>query len=325
MASIQTQTSMSSESKIGSIQQQISALSEPLRLISTLKPVSSLPRVQDLGHGQSNPASPQTSLPDELEPFPDLGNAFTCFSAGEVEKDVHDAYMLHCMEHCSHRVCNGRAARSYISSLPELERCKCHATSHLLPSELEKRRIDIVSLKNVDEARDLFKTLNGKETITISLRAAMFLVNRLRELKVLDFKYPLLQSSRFQPSDLYSRRDYGKAIESANDIIKGIFKYFEILLSHQPRQSVEIKLQDLMRDMQDCSQLDVNKWVSKWCSARRMGTFILAERTQQKGQIPAGAQVLVEHIEVLIQEVIGVLVWWDRREARARSKAAETA
>ncbi|OAL57394.1 hypothetical protein IQ07DRAFT_638728 [Pyrenochaeta sp. DS3sAY3a] len=316
---------MSSKSSIGSTQEQISALTEPLQLISTLNPVPSLSRVQDIGQSQSNPVSPQTSLPDELEPFPDLGNAFTCFFDGEAEKDVHDAYMLHCIEHCRHRVCHSRAALSYLSSLPELERCKCHATSHLLPSELEKRRIDKVSMDNVKEARDLFKTTNGKETITISLRAAMFLVNRLRELKVIDFETPLLKSSPFQPSDLYSRQDYRKAIESTEYIIKGIFKYFEISLSHRPRHSVEMKVRDLLRDMKNCSQLDVDKWLSQWFSARRVGTITLAERTQQKDPLLAGAQVVVQHTERLILEVIAVLVWWDRREARARSKAAETA
>ena len=255
---------------------------------------------------------------EQMEPFPE-------FEYDDENKSACD--VDHCTLHCKHNVCQYLCKlekKTNIEPKPCTQDCKNNAVSHAAVS-IDRARIHSISRKNLAATKRAYLHVNKAATITVELRSATALIEKLRNQNLLDFRSHLHRHPHYTYSTLYKAAQYCHAARAADSLVDKIFDYFMFTLSYLPKYSRHMSIAELGKEMRDFMHLKVVLWASEWClwndlaedddeltrsSKLEAGVGHLLKR-QSKDTVKEGVDAVINRVDELVERVMAVLVWWD--------------
>jgi hypothetical protein len=213
---------------------------------------------------------------------------------------------------------------------------------------LDQERISKLTRKGLTKARSAYQNTPKDKVITIELDTAIALMEKLCLMGLIHVGSHLRASTSFTPSTLYVDEYYEDAIRSANHLVHKIFAYLTTILTYSnfPLQSRTLTTGALEAEMQATMRLEIFWWIVEFClrnsiragddvatkygrlinhffSAHTLWHRVMSGREEEmirKCNIAGqnfdieGMRVLVEKMQEVVREVVGMLAWWYERK-----------
>ncbi|KAF1916497.1 hypothetical protein BDU57DRAFT_538797 [Ampelomyces quisqualis] len=238
------------------------------------------------------PSTPHYEVPEsaEMMPFPDLE------PRGESE--------AHCSTHCFHLSCKKTRV---INKNRRIQReCTCAGTKD------RDQGFDVESVAHVTlrAAKSAYRSVEHGREVTISLPAALALVQRLRSKGELDIWHFLLASPSYTKTTIHTAKRYASAAKDANScVLYGFEDTLTVMLRGALNESRVMTVKELEAMLMACMRWDCQEWVKKWVWKKGAKGNLQEMRKETEGN--EGLRVLIQKAEECVKDVVGALVWWE--------------